>query len=749
VCIALALGFHYLQTHLAEILASLTNRAVPTLRITVQNAELAGRDRLVLEGVSVTARSGGAELLRLGKAVINFSMPGLRNRHIDSIVLERPVVLLDDAALNLVAPSEKSGAASKSWTLGAFVIRDGSARVEVARWPVAQFKVSGEQRDGLQSLELHHVEVACRDGAATPLARIESVAARFALGQLHSGRLKELIVRGPWLHLTPAAARFFPAQDGGSEQGAPSDFHIDRLLFENGEFEATGFGPDVPDTAFKFAIDASDVGVGASAEKVHHLQLWELAFCPPAARARPFLTIDSAQINVTPVGLLKHREISDVIITGLNFRAGVDFRSMFSNQQPSQAAPATAKEKLGPWMIRNIAIYNGRVSVADLGEEVPNMEFDLNTRLADVPLSADSRFASDEIQKLEFADVVLHSPLDPFVPVMNFKTVFVNFSLAQIMRREITSLVLLNPTIFVGPDLFWYVDALKKRQASGAAAAPVAPNEQGWKLKRFEAAYGQLVIANEGQARVPLPLSFATQVDNIEFSDVSDLQLKLNLLIPTADYSYPSYQLEFKQLGGEIKFGLPPETLANNLVQTLNAAAVQWKQFTGEKLFCSVTYDQKGIYGQFGGAGYGGYLNGAFSFFLQAESPWQGWLSGSRMDLGRLTDLMAPENFRMTGPADFNMTVKARSKQIDQVAGNFRTRRAGQLRIGKIDELIARIPPEWSALKQGATRIGLETLRDFDYESANGEFSFAGKSGTFSLRLRGPNGSRNFDVVVH
>jgi hypothetical protein len=207
--------------------------------------------------------------------------------------------------------------------------------------------------------------------------------------------------------------------------------------------------------------------------------------------------------------------------------------------------------------------------------------------------------------------------------------------------------------------------------------------------------------------------------------------------------------VDFKQLGGEIKFGLPPEKQANNLVQTLRSEAVTWQQFTGRKLFWSVTYDEKGIYGQFGGAGYGGYVNGQFSFFLKPDSPWEGWISGSKVDLGQLTDVIAPENFHMTGPVDFKMNVKAHSRDIQQVAGKFKTRKPGHLRIGKLDDLLAKIPPEWNGLKQGATRISLETLRDFDYESGNGDFSFVGKTGKLTLKLNGPNGSRNFDVVVH
>jgi len=567
--------------------------------------------------------------------------------------------------------------------------------------------------------------------------------------------VRELIVRNPSLHLTPEVMNYLPqesAAQNATSGNAAVDFCVDRLLIEHGDVQMSGFGAIAPEASLKFGVDTKDVRMGDAAEKLHHAQLWDIVLWPASSRLKQFLTIDSAQIDLTPAGLLTRHELAGVIVTGMVFRAGEEFRSIVAQAQSDAATPGPSPESRKPWLIRNLEIHNGRVAVADLGVEIPNVQFDLDTRLNDVPLSSDIVFASKEMQRVEFADFTLHSPLDPFVPVVNLKTVFVNFSFAQIMRHEIDGLVLLNPTIFVGPDLFWYVDQLKKRQAEAVPAAPSASSAErgaGWRLNRIDAAYGQLVIANEGQARVPLPLSFSTHAENISFSNFSDLQLKLNLLIPTADYRFPDYQIEFRQLGGKIQFGLPPEKQANNLVQTLRSESARWRQFIGRKLFWSVTYDEKGIYGQFGGAGYGGYVTGQFSFFLKPDSPWEGWISGSKVDMAQLTDVIAPENFHMTGPVDFKMNVKARSRDIQQVVGQFKTNKPGHLRIGKFDDLLARIPPEWNGFKQGATRIGLETLRDFDYESGNGDFSFTGKTGKFKLKLHGPNGSRNFDILVH
>ena len=100
-------------------------------------------------------------------------------------------------------------------------------------------------------------------------------------------------------------------------------------------------------------------------------------------------------------------------------------------------------------------------------------------------------------------------------------------------------------------------------------------------------------------------------------------------------------------------------------------------------------------------------------------------------------------------PGGFPANVAARAKEIDKFEGDFKARGAGKLRIGKLDDIIRELPPEWSAVKRALTRIGLETLRDFAYDTAHGDFRFLGRTGRATLDLRGPRGSRNFEVLFH
>ena len=69
--------------------------------------------------------------------------------------------------------------------------------------------------------------------------------------------------------------------------------------------------------------------------------------------------------------------------------------------------------------------------------------------------------------------------------------------------------------------------------------------------------------------------------------------------------------------------------------------------------------------------------------------------------------------------------------------------------VNKLNDLLASLPPEWTALKSELSRVSLEALRDFDYTEARSEFWFVGKQGIIDIGMRGPAGSRNLELVFH
>ena len=187
----------------------------------------------------------------------------------------------------------------------------------------------------------------------------------------------------------------------------------------------------------------------------------------------------------------------------------------------------------------------------------------------------------------------------------------------------------------------------------------------------------------------------------------------------------------------------------SNVVGTVKIKSLRWRQYMATKAWVTATFDREGINSNFGGSLYGGDIAGGFSFFFADQSPWIGWLGGKRVDLKKLTELMAPQNFSMTGPLEFALQTNAEAKAIRRVKGWFQSIEPGTMRIGKIDDLLARIPPDWSPVKRDSIRIALESLRDFDYRTGAGSFWFTDGQGILDLKLQGLQGSRTFQTVLH
>lgn len=615
-------------------------------------------------------------------------------------------------------------------------------------------------------IEISHLSFKLRNGRGQVLD-IEKATMDVSWRGLRAHKIDALNVHSATIRLTPALVDALSGNPSAAKAnktpaGKPSPaWVVGKLQISNGEFFMNGFGALTPEVSLKFNTDEQDVQFGADgdtlAEKPHAVQLWDVRIATSFSRLDPFLMIGAAEVDFTAGGLFSRRELQAVKVSGLDFQMGTKFRSFMAavGQQDSGATPTSPTAyDANPWMIRELDVNNSRVTLADLGAEIPNISFNFKTALRDVALSKEIRHASTQMEQLVLSDLTIVSPFDPFVPVVSFKTILLRFSLAQILDQKIEEVMLDQPSIYIGEELFWYADVFKRRQDEAAASAAKAgiPNapQADWRIYRFKISNGSLVLASATQKNnVALPLKFDSEAENLQFGNLADMQLKLNLKIPEGNYPFPAYQLEFKRLYGDIQFGLPPDSHAKNLVQTLHSGAAGWKQFAADKLWLSVTYDSKGIYGKFGGAAYEGYINGEFDFYLLPETPWTGWVSGTKVNLKSLTDILAPQNFQMSGPADFKVDVKGLNHQVERVVGNFKTQKSGSLKIAKLDDLIASLPPEWSSLKRGLTRIGLETLRDFDYTSANGDFWFLGQRGMLTLKMRGPAGSRNFDIALH
>lgn len=68
-----------------------------------------------------------------------------------------------------------------------------------------------------------------------------------------------------------------------------------------------------------------------------------------------------------------------------------------------------------------------------------------------------------------------------------------------------------------------------------------------------------------------------------------------------------------------------------------------------------------------------------FSFFYQPDSLWTGWISGSDVSLRGVTDVLAPQSFCLSGPADFKLEGPLGSRKLEAVQhGERETAQNGQ-----------------------------------------------------------------------
>jgi hypothetical protein len=783
----------YAYINFRDVVVWYANRGQPQLVFDVRRASLHWH-RVHFSDVVLKVRGNGEEVVHVDSAVIDFTWRGLRQHKFGVVTVKRPRVRINDRLIAVLRNDPSASALgstesrptnqteAKIWHVEKFTVIGGLAEVDLATAPLIHFTFAPEFHDldlsaraksatTQQTVVLEGVEFVSREGNPEQIGKISRVEVKFS--QLEAGKMNfdELIVRAPSFQITPAALNAFgisapePANHLKANEDSASfpTLRVGKILVENGEVFMKGFGETVPEGSLKFGFETDDFQLGesgAALEKKHTVQLWDLRLAPTFAPLEQFASVDSLQIEFTPADLLQRKEIAAATLTGMTITMGQTFRSFMnagSTTTSSGATPAatTVTTKTPPaksWKLRELGIVNSRITLTDLGVGAPSVGFNVETTLKNIPLSAAGTETAEEIQQQELADLVITSPLDQFVPVFTMKTLFIRYSIAGLLRRELEEIQVLNPTIYVGEDLFWYFDELGKRQAeteTPAAGPAPASEDTSWKLKKFGIDYGQLVIANGGTARLPLPLTFSTSAENLNLGKLSDLKLALDLKVPQEDYLFPGYKLELIQLGGNIRFDLPPQSAANNLVQTLRMKEVRWRQFHADEGWLSVTFDSKGINGEIGAKGYGGYINGGFSFFFGDTYPWVGWLSGAKVDLKKVTDVMAPGSFGMDGPADFKLEANGASSSLERLRGSLRAVRRGKMQIGKLDQILADIPSDWYWLKRETTRILLETLRDFTYDTGDASFWYLNDEGNLKLTLQGPAGSRNIDLVLH
>jgi hypothetical protein len=112
--------------------------------------------------------------------------------------------------------------------------------------------------------------------------------------------------------------------------------------------------------------------------------------------------------------------------------------------------------------------------------------------------------------------------------------------------------------------------------------------------------------------------------------------------------------------------------------------------------------------------------------------------------------VLFPGYLLLEGAAEGKLIATGNKNELYQADGEFKNRSRGKFRIQALNDMISELPPVMKGdIADQIARIGLETLRDFEYDSIDGKARFYGREGRGHLRLTGPHGARKLDINVY
>jgi hypothetical protein len=455
-----------------------------------------------------------------------------------------------------------------------------------------------------------------------------------------------------------------------------------------------------------------------------------------------FARIDFLELRWSYGGLVS-REIEEVRIHGLQLFLGKLIQA--TGQDPS-----TTRKKAGspPFKVKRFILGQATLFLDNLGAGLPP----LPVRVGEVtPLVLDNLRlggsetdpAANDLQVVLLDDLKFFSPYDPFTPVLGFDQIRLVFSWNGIQNQLLDQLVMTKPTIYVGEDLFLFVDQIKARSLLHPGSQPSSP----WSISSFEVRYGQIVLTSFGTRGITLPFLFSSKPQPVVLDDFSKMQFATNFIFEKTNLNYLDYGLRVQGMEGEMFFSLPLTEKNSNIVLTLKGTRIDWKGLQMTEPWVGMTFDKNGLFGEFGGKTYQGYTKGNATVYLKEGFPWVASAVVTKVDVEPITRLLSPENFLLKGPVTFNFKVQGQSKQVLSLKAAAKLDGPGEMTITAIDDVLKNLPGDWNLTKKDLAQIALQAFKNYNYTSGSCAISFAPPKSLFQLRLDGQQGQRIIDLI--
>ncbi|MDE1170463.1 MAG: hypothetical protein PW734_04510 [Verrucomicrobium sp.] len=357
--------------------------------------------------------------------------------------------------------------------------------------------------------------------------------------------------------------------------------------------------------------------------------------------------------------------------------------------------------------------------------------------------------AHEPLQVAETSDIRLYSPINPIAPVLDLGTLRITFTWRGLERHEIASVSVVAPTLYIGPNLFAFFDAVQGKGDAPAAKTP--PPASPWVIQNLALTQGTLHITAFGEPGVVLPFTFRSSGQNINLADLDTLRLQNRIEINQRSFDYPSYGISLTGFQGKLDFNLPPGR-GRNVVQWINLEELSWKGLKARDVYATVTFDRTGIYGRLGGKVYGGYMSGNYSVGFGEGFPWHAGLYLDHAEVKEPVEKLAHGDFRLQGKAGFNLTVDAKSRDIERCQGSFFFPQGGFLQIpsareaGKSLQASADGPVWRQELQSQMVERIIDSFADYPFKTGTLDFAYGLPVSTLKLDLAGDAGRRNFQI---
>jgi hypothetical protein len=671
---------------------------------------------------------------------------------------------LEDALLP-VDPDSSRASGTKSGALfqiGSVSITNGDLAFEATRrLPVSgALKWSAELHgldigaSGVKSAEKQQIiltEVQTAWGALEPFLKVKSVTAQITPDALLARTwVDELTVEEPRVVLTPENGPWFEKITLPSEPLMTALPLWKRLGFGRLAVNAASVRASVPLAArveLEAALEVLPVEEGA-----HQLRVARAQAVVPERPGVPLASVRDVTVEARLPQMWQEHRIDRIQARGGHVDVGESLMGLFVTPE-AQTAEEKAKSLAARWTARQVEVGGMSVTLEEIAPKFPPVNFSVEFEARDTPLDLEGLAENVEPKQIVLRNLRIPSPFRPLNAVAEMHVIEVTYTLDGLLHRRIDRVEIVSPKLFVGEDMFWYVDNYRKfiqgepelPDAFVGPVPPPKPKPPGWRVDTLAVTDGRLVVAPKGTPvkglGEPFPFSFSTKLESGE--------LNAELVIPNEDREIANVKLRFDGLRGKVQFNLPMKDKSNNVIEVFQADRVRWKNLEAENTHLSVTYDRNGIYGSFYARAYEGDVNGAFDIYMDDAYTWDGWIALTKIRSGPVTKALFPEYFLIDGTISGKVIATGDGDELYQGDVEFRNDGRGRFEVSALNDAIRKLPaPRRGDLSEQIQRIGLETLRDFDYDSVDGKARFYGREGTGHLRFAGPNGKRTIEIRV-